>query len=166
MPLPTRIAENPRRLAGTAETPEATAHLGALIAGGLAPGDVVAMTGPLGAGKSHLARAIVRERLEAPNMEVPSPSYTLVNVYEDRVGEIWHADLYRLGATEELPELGLDDAAATAIVLVEWAERWRPAPVRRLEIALCPLGPESRRIEISAIGSGWRRVLGRIERAS
>ena len=103
-------------------------RLGGTLAARLRPGDVVAVAGPLGAGKSQLCRAIVRALLRDPGAEVPSPSYTLVNVYAAGDLQVWHADLYRISEMpDELQELGLEDAA-DAIVLIEWPERWsRPA---------------------------------------
>ncbi|MDT8345142.1 MAG: tRNA (adenosine(37)-N6)-threonylcarbamoyltransferase complex ATPase subunit type 1 TsaE [Thermohalobaculum sp.] len=119
----------------------ATAALGAQLAGGLAPGDVVALWGGLGAGKSVLARAILRALLGDAAAAIPSPSYTLVNVYDTPRGEVWHADLYRLAGPGEALELGLIEAmAGGAILLIEWPDRLgADLPARRLDIALAPL---------------------------
>lgn len=105
---------------------EATARLGDDIAAALAPGDVVALQGDLGAGKTALARAVIRALAGDPGLEVPSPTFTLVQSYATRF-PVHHIDLYRLGGSEELEELGLDEAAETGVVLVEWPER---APAR------------------------------------
>lgn len=86
------------------------------------PGDAILLEGPIGAGKSSLARAFIRARLGADE-EVPSPTFTLVQVYDDEGTEIWHADLYRLTHPDEVWELGLDHAFETAICLVEWPDR-------------------------------------------
>jgi tRNA threonylcarbamoyladenosine biosynthesis protein TsaE len=120
----------------------ATEALGAALADRLGPGDAVFLLGPVGAGKSHLARALIRARLGDPCAEVPSPTFTLVQTYADpRGGEIWHADLYRLTHPDEGLELGLDEAFSRAITLVEWPERLGPAaPVPALAVTLAPQG--------------------------
>ena len=102
--------------------PDATEALGARLAALARPGDVILLEGPIGAGKSCLARAFIRARLGREE-EVPSPTFTLVQVYEADGVEIWHADLYRLTHPDEVWELGLDDAFSTAICLVEWPDR-------------------------------------------
>ena len=144
-----------------AATAEETDAIGRALAAALAPGDIVALHGPLGAGKSHLARAVIRARLGDPEAEVPSPSYTLVNIYEAEEGEIWHADLYRVDA-DELEEIGLADAPADALVLVEWAERWPALPTRRLDIRLefAPAG--GRTLIVTPHGPGWAAALERL----
>jgi tRNA threonylcarbamoyladenosine biosynthesis protein TsaE len=109
----------------------------------LAAGDAVLLTGPVGAGKTALARALIGAllaRAGAPAEEVPSPSYTLVQTYRAGETEIWHADLYRLGDAGELTELGLDDAYADAIAVIEWADRLGPlAPPDALWVDLAPV---------------------------
>lgn len=101
---------------------DATEALGVRLAALARPGDAILLEGPIGAGKSCLARAFIRARLGREE-EVPSPTFTLVQVYEAEAGEIWHADLYRLTHPDEVWELGLDDAFQTAICLVEWPDR-------------------------------------------
>jgi tRNA threonylcarbamoyladenosine biosynthesis protein TsaE len=100
----------------------ATAALGARLARLLQPGDTILLQGPIGAGKSHLARALIRARLGRME-EVPSPTFTLVQNYTAGEVEIWHADLYRLGHPDEVLELGLDGAFENAICLIEWPDR-------------------------------------------
>lgn len=99
-----------------------TEALGRRLAALARPGDAILLEGPIGAGKSCLARAFIRARLGADE-EVPSPTFTLVQVYDDDGIEIWHADLYRLTHSDEVWELGLDQAFETAICLVEWPDR-------------------------------------------
>lgn len=100
----------------------ATEALGAELAGSLKPGDLVVLEGDLGAGKTALARAIIRRLAGDPTLDVPSPTFALVQPYDTAKGLILHADLYRLGDPREVEELGLLDNP-DAIVLVEWAER-------------------------------------------
>ncbi|WP_151718956.1 tRNA (adenosine(37)-N6)-threonylcarbamoyltransferase complex ATPase subunit type 1 TsaE [Gemmobacter serpentinus] len=100
----------------------ATSALAARFAARLAPGDVLLLSGQIGAGKTHFARALIRARLGA-DIEVPSPSFTLVQTYEDASGDIWHADLYRLAHPDEVIELGLEAAFRDAICLIEWPDR-------------------------------------------
>ncbi|HUS54656.1 MAG TPA: tRNA (adenosine(37)-N6)-threonylcarbamoyltransferase complex ATPase subunit type 1 TsaE [Thermohalobaculum sp.] len=137
-----------------------TDRLGAALAPVLEPGDTVLLRGGLGAGKSALARAVIRAALGDPVAEIPSPSYTLINIYETVRGAIWHADLYRLsGEAEELEQLGLDEAIGTALVLVEWPERLGMAlPERRLEIALSAPDAGGRDAAIWLHGDGWDGV--------
>jgi tRNA threonylcarbamoyl adenosine modification protein YjeE len=99
---------------------DATARLGAGIAGGLKTGDAVALWGDLGAGKTTLARAILRAL--GVTDDVPSPTFTLVQNYETSP-RIAHFDLYRLKSAREMEELGFEDALADGAVLVEWPER-------------------------------------------
>ena len=100
----------------------ATAALGAALAEELQPGDLVLLNGDLGAGKTALARAIIRSLADDPDLDVPSPTFALVQPYATPKGAVLHADLYRLGDPREVDELGLLDNP-DAIVLVEWSER-------------------------------------------
>lgn len=101
---------------------EATIAFGQELADMLVPGDIVGLEGELGAGKSALARATIRALAGDPELEVPSPTFALVQPYDTPRGPVLHADLYRLGDAAEADELGLLDNA-NAFVLVEWAER-------------------------------------------
>jgi len=103
------------------ETAQETDALGVALARVCKPGDCILLSGQIGAGKSALARAFIRARL-GENTEVPSPTFTLVQTYEDADCEIWHADLYRLSDPNEAVELGLTDAFEDHICLIEWPE--------------------------------------------
>ncbi|GHC51568.1 tRNA (adenosine(37)-N6)-threonylcarbamoyltransferase complex ATPase subunit type 1 TsaE [Neogemmobacter tilapiae] len=100
----------------------ATERLGSALADWLRIGDTLLLEGPIGAGKTHLARSLIQARLGRAE-DVPSPTFTLVQTYEDERGDIWHADLYRLSQVDEVIELGLDAAFDRAICLVEWPDR-------------------------------------------
>ena len=114
----------------------ATAALAARIATLARAGDVIALKGELGAGKTSFARAFIRARGGAE--AVPSPTFTLVQIYELGESTIWHFDCYRLRHPEEAWELAIEDAFNDGISLIEWPERLGPLlPVRRLLISLC-----------------------------
>jgi len=100
----------------------ATSAFGQELAAMLRPGDIVSLKGELGAGKSALARATIRALAGDPELEIPSPTFALVQPYETPVGPVLHADLYRLGGAAEADELGLLDTD-DGVVFVEWAER-------------------------------------------
>lgn len=100
----------------------ATVEFGEDIAAALRPGDVILLEGDLGAGKTTLARAVVRALAGDPELEVPSPTFTLVQAYATRV-PVAHVDLYRLASPDEIDELGLDEAAGSGAVIVEWPQR-------------------------------------------
>jgi len=124
---PRPVAE--RRLALPDEA--ATAALARRIASLARPGDVIALAGDLGSGKTFFARAFIGEA------EVPSPTFTLVQIYERPVGRIWHFDLYRLKQASEAIELDIEDAFAEGISLIEWPERLGSLlPAERLDVAL------------------------------
>jgi tRNA threonylcarbamoyladenosine biosynthesis protein TsaE len=140
--------------------PAATQALGRRVGARLTSGDVVCLAGNLGAGKTTLARGVI-DAWTGRAQEVPSPTYTLVQTYEGRGGELWHVDLYRLKRPEEAWELGLEDAFASAATLIEWPERLEGSlPRDRLDIELSPAG-EGRRAALTAHGA-WRHRLGTI----
>src|SRR6266851_356070 len=138
----------------------ATAALAARIAALARPGDVIALKGELGAGKTSFARAFIRARggVEA----VPSPTFTLVQVYELADGPIWHIDGYRLRDPEEAWELDIEDAFREGVSLIEWPERLGPLiPARRLEITLSAgPTPAARRAAIDAPAEWAKRLAG------
>lgn len=129
----------------------ATTRLGRWFAHHAETGTTLLLAGSIGAGKTHFARAFLRARL-GEDTDVPSPTFTLVQSYEDAAGEIWHADLYRLGHPDEVIELGLEAAFHAAVCLVEWPDRLGDlAPRDAVQIRLEPAG-EGRRARISAAG--------------
>jgi tRNA threonylcarbamoyladenosine biosynthesis protein TsaE len=102
------------------EDETATKRLGAALAAVAGPGDVITLSGPLGVGKTALARGFIAAL--GYRGEVPSPSFAIVQPYEELDPPVWHADLYRIEDSSEMEELGLD-AAGGAVLLVEWPER-------------------------------------------
>ena len=136
-----------RNLAGVADTE----LLGREIADRLRPGDAVLLDGPLGAGKTVLVRALLRRLAGDMGMEVPSPSYTLVQTYDTRLGPVHHFDLWRLDGPQALPELGWEEARGD-IVVVEWPDRLGPLrPEGALSIMLSVRDSDVRRAELN----GW-----------
>jgi len=127
----------------------ATAELGSRIARGLRPGDAVLLKGELGAGKTTLARAILR----ALGVEghVPSPTFTLVQSYQTRDLALFHFDLYRIENPRELTELGMDDALEDGAVLVEWPERGFPVRLATdaLTVTLTQAGESAREARVA-----------------
>jgi tRNA threonylcarbamoyladenosine biosynthesis protein TsaE len=102
------------------EDEQATLSLGARLAAVACPGDVIALSGPLGVGKTALARGFIAALGHAG--DVPSPSFAIVQPYEELEPPVWHVDLYRIEDPSEMDELGLD-SATDAVLLVEWPER-------------------------------------------
>lgn len=134
---------------------EETAQVAAGLAPALPEGSLLCLWGDLGMGKSVFARALIRTLAGEPALDVPSPTYTLVQTYETPAGEIFHFDLYRLSAPEEIYELGWEDALPEGIVIVEWPERLGGfLPARRIDVRIGggAAGPDSRRIEVSHAG--------------
>ena len=114
---------------------EATRRLAMDIASALEPGDLITLSGDLGAGKTAFARALIRHLLADDTIEVPSPTFTLVQNYELPRFTLVHGDLYRVASAAELSELGFEDLPDQAVVLVEWPDRAAGSlPVDRLDI--------------------------------
>lgn len=119
-------------------------------------GDVLCLQGPLGAGKSSFARAVV-QALSSHHEEVPSPTFTLVQTYETQP-EIWHFDLYRLEGEDGILELGWEEARRQGAALVEWPERLgRFLPKDRLDIDISfnKDSDNARQVEITPHGESW-----------
>ena len=125
----------------------------------LQAGEAICLTGPLGAGKSTLARALIRA-LTTPDEEVPSPTFTLVQTYEGTALTIAHFDLYRLSDPDEAYEIGLDEALEDGAALIEWPERLEGRlPVDRLDLVIEMLG-EGRRATLTGYGAWEGREFG------
>src|SRR5436305_13728968 len=135
----------------------ATRRLAAGVASVLKPGDLVTRSGDLGAGKTAFARSLIRHLAGDEALDVPSPTFTLVQTYALPRFAVVHADLYRVSHTGELADLGVDEAAENAVVLLEWPDRAAEVlPAGRLDIActLAPnLGPNQRNAELTCHGA-------------
>jgi tRNA threonylcarbamoyl adenosine modification protein YjeE len=135
----------------------ATNALAEKVASYVGAGDLVALSGELGSGKTTFARALIRTLTRDPDLEVPSPTYTLMQVYDGAGFPLVHADLFRINNPSELAELGWEESAEGAVVIVEWPEQAGDAlPPDRLEvrIELAPdLGESHRRVTFSGSGT-------------
>ena len=146
----------------------ATVALARRLACLLRPGDLVALWGDLGSGKTSFARALITALPpadpDAEAEEVPSPTFTLVQIYERLPAPVWHFDLYRIKDPEEVLELGFEQALAEAVSLVEWPERLGPLlPEDRLDLRL-DFGsePEARSAVLEGHGS-WAERLAELD---
>jgi tRNA threonylcarbamoyladenosine biosynthesis protein TsaE len=133
-----------------------TIAFGAVLARLARPGDVFALTGALGAGKTTLARGFIAARASVEE-DVVSPTFTLVQIYGAPSAPIWHFDLYRLSSPSDVLELGWDEALSGGIVLVEWPERLGGLlPPARLDVILAPeAAGETRRVRLHG-GAPWK----------
>ena len=139
----------------------ATDRLGAILAAKLGKGDTVLLSGDIGTGKTHLARAIIQAMAATrglPLIDVPSPTFTLVQTYAFTDIEVWHADLYRLSDPGELFELGLDDALEDAIVLIEWPDRLGLARPDALSMSFT-VKDDGRNCVITSQSDRWHDIL-------
>ncbi len=145
------------------DNPEATTEFARKLAPRLVRGDCLLLSGPIGAGKSQFARALIEERLGAVGRKelIPSPTYTLVQVYDVGDVEIWHVDLYRLCGPEDAVELGLFDAFRDAICLVEWPDRLRdtiPQDALQIEFVVGETDLE-RFVTLSSTDARWIEIV-------
>ena len=142
--------------------PLETKKLATLFKANLQKGDVVLLKGDIGAGKSHFARSLIQSAMHIKE-EVPSPTFTLVQVYDTTIGSIWHADLYRLNDYSDVIELGLIDAFGEEIVLLEWPERLGYLePKDSLTIEIIILEGDRREIIFSTASNEWKPRLDKI----
>ena len=137
---------------------DATARCATVLGQDLEPGDTVLLSGPVGAGKTHFARALIQSLLTVIE-DVPSPTFTLVQTYDTRVGTLWHADLYRIATDTEIDELGLIEAFDAAICLIEWPDRLGPLwPGNALLIDIEP-HENGRAARLTWTGPRWAKRL-------
>jgi len=148
----------------TLKSPDHTARLAALIGAQLVAGDTILLEGPVGAGKTHFARSLIQSLMDIPE-DVPSPTFTLVQTYDTRAGDVWHTDLYRVTSPAEIEELGLTEAFHHAICLVEWPETLGAlTPKTALKLAFSP-DPGDENIRLATFewtSDRWGPVLDRI----
>ncbi len=141
---------------------QATMRLMVDVASALEPGDVLTLSGDLGAGKTTFARAMIRYLAGDETVEVPSPTFTLMQLYELPRFPVVHADLYRVSGSAELAELGFDDVPEGAVVVVEWPDRaagFLPADRLDVTLTLAPkLKPEFRHARVTGYGTFATRV--------
>ncbi len=139
----------------------ATLELARRIMPLVGPNDLVTLSGDLGAGKTTFARALIRLLTNDPQLEVPSPTFTLMQVYQTPAFPVVHADLYRIRDPSELAELGWDEAAEGALLIVEWADKAGGLPPDRLDISLSLASgrdPNQRMVAITGHGAFSARV--------
>lgn len=142
-------------------SPEQTATFAQNLARMLAPGDVILLEGPIGAGKTHFSRNLIQSLMD-PVEDVPSPTFTLVQIYDVPMGELWHADLYRLSHADEVEELGLLAAFEDAVCLVEWPDRLAelsPAHALTLRLSLVDSEEDARGAELRWQDPKWDQRL-------
>ncbi len=126
---------------------------------------MIALRGGLGAGKTSFARAFLRARAGDPALEVPSPTFTLVQPYMLPNGAVWHFDLYRLARPEDAWELGIEDAFGHVIAVIEWPENLGDLlPAEHLEITLAPGASPTARRAIFCAAPSWVPRLALIAR--
>jgi tRNA threonylcarbamoyladenosine biosynthesis protein TsaE len=145
--------------AAMAESPEEMRRLGARLGQAMRAGDVVALTGALGTGKTTFAQGLAQGLGVAPDRHVASPSFSLVNEHPGRTPFV-HVDFYRIRSAAELPELGLDEAIDRAATAIEWAERFPDVlPADHLQITLATENTGCRRLALQAHGPRSQTLL-------
>lgn len=138
-------------------TDQATADFACRLAPLLRRGDILLLQGPLGAGKTTLARGLIQA--VCGMVEVPSPTFNLVLTYDTPVGPLWHVDLYRIEHPRELDELGLYEHFPEGLTLIEWPERMEPhVPAGALRLCLEISGDHARRLRLEG-DSSWQARL-------
>lgn len=143
---------DPSTIRLASDSPEQTREIGRAVGAVLQVGDVIALNGPLGAGKTVLVKGIAEGAGVTDSRRVTSPTFVIVNEYDGRL-HLYHIDAYRLGGDRELDALGIDEFAEQGAILVEWADRVAGAlPEDRLTIAIEPTGEQSRELRASAAG--------------
>lgn len=141
-------------------------RVGERIGAAAQPGDVIALVGDLGAGKTFLAQAIARGAGVSPEVRIASPTFTIVQSYPARI-PVFHADLYRLGSERDLDEIGLFAQAASGLAVVEWAERFaEEVPASALWIEIERSAPLARRLWGWGEGEAAERLMAAAERAA
>ena len=141
------------------DSPVQTAIYAAQLAKNLAPEDIILLNGDVGAGKSYFCRALIQSVLQYEE-DIPSPTFTLVQQYDTEIGELWHADLYRLSDPTEVIELGLLDAIESAIILIEWPDQIADfLPNSVLNINISTSGNETRVFRFSWTDKKWDEKL-------
>ena len=133
------------------------------LAATLKRGDVVALWGDLGVGKTTFARTLI-QAMTGETSDAPSPTFTLVQVYDCPQGELWHCDLYRLKDPEEVFEIGLEDAFHQAICLIEWPERLGSLlPRRRIDMTFAIRDETTREISVALVGDSHESLQNALE---
>ena len=139
--------------------PLETEELASALKENLQNGDIILLKGEIGAGKSLFARSLIQSTMDQVE-EVPSPTFTIVQTYDTKLGSIWHADLYRLTDQSEIFELGLIDAFVSEIVIVEWPERLgHLEPQDALTVEIIILENDKREVIFSTNSSMWKARL-------
>ena len=140
-------------------SPDQTADLAISLGQILKAGSCLLLVGSVGAGKSVFARALIQSLQDTPE-DVPSPTFTIVQTYETNLGDLWHCDLYRISSPHEVIELGLDDAIATAVTLIEWPENLADlTPPDALTVRINDLGGDVRKLSFESTDSAWAAPL-------